>query len=139
MKKKPTKKIVFVTDFGSDYKEDLKHLLLQLDGIGVELKPKQIKHKEVVWEALESDFDILFFDWGGMSLGNDMLGSQCRALTSHAEEHPSKVYIMASLFTGYAMQDALDEFLGRKMGNVIIDIQDQKDLVRAVFSEETVT
>lgn len=68
------------------------------------------------------DFDILFFDWGGMSMGNDMLGSFCRQIIEEAENHPSKVYVMTSKFTGAAMEDALRELKDRPF-NIYLSVE----------------
>ena len=53
-------------------------------------------------------YNILFFDWGGMSLGNDLLGSFCRAITREAVDRPNTYYVMTSSFTERAMEDVLE-------------------------------
>lgn len=54
-------------------------------------------------------FDVLFFDWGGMSIGNSLLEHFCGYIIDHAREHPNRVYIMTSLFTRDAMDDLREE------------------------------
>ena len=38
--------------------------------------------------------DLVIFDWGGMSLGNDLMGHQLRALLPWAEDHPSVLVVI---------------------------------------------
>ena len=57
------------------------------------------------FDSSEQYYDVLFFDWGGMSLGNDMLSHFCDYILKEAEENPSKMYVMASSFTSRAMKD----------------------------------
>ncbi len=52
-------------------------------------------------------YSILFFDWGGMSIGNSMLNSFCRQIIEEAGDRPSVDYVMTSRMTTDAMKDAL--------------------------------
>lgn len=63
----------------------------------------------------EKSFDYLFFDWGGMSLGNSMLQHFARYLLKDAEDNPSKFYIMVSRMTADAVRDALCEMKGKEI------------------------
>lgn len=73
-------------------------------------------------------YDILFFDYGGMSIGNDLLGSFCRHILREAQDYPSRYYVMVSSFTQYAMKDALSGFASesgiRHLSNIYLSIQD---------------
>lgn len=53
----------------------------------------------------EEGFSILFFDWGGMSMGNSMIDHFCREIAEMAQEYPSKDFIMVSAMTAAAMED----------------------------------
>jgi hypothetical protein len=66
-------------------------------------------------------YDILIFDWGGMSMGNSLLEHFCRQILKEAEDRPNTYYVMASTMTKYAMEDALDE-LDTNLHNVFLDI-----------------
>lgn len=68
-------------------------------------------------------YSILFFDWGGMSLGNSMLDTFCDYITDEAKDNPSKDYIMSSQMTTYAMKDALDRFR-EVLPNVYLTVED---------------
>ena len=57
---------------------------------------------------LKESFDVLFFDWGGMSLGNSMLESFCDNIIEDAQNHTSRYYVMVSMMTSDAMRDALE-------------------------------
>ncbi len=67
-------------------------------------------------------YDILFFDWGGMSVGNSLLEHFCRYIVKEADDYPSKCYVVVSMFSEYAMRDALDEF-GEKE-NIFLTMDD---------------
>jgi len=56
-------------------------------------------------KAFEESFSIFMFDWGGMSIGNDMLRSFIRHLYKIAEDNPSKDFILLSSFTERAYKD----------------------------------
>ena len=55
------------------------------------------------------DFDILFFDWGGMTIGNSLLEHFCRYIIEDAPNYPNRCYVISSQFTEWAMNDALRE------------------------------
>jgi hypothetical protein len=55
--------------------------------------------------AFKQSFQILMFDWGGMSMGNSIIDSLIRELYRMAEESPSKDFVLLSRFTHEAYQD----------------------------------
>lgn len=82
----------------------------------------------------DEKFDVLFFDWGGMSFGNSMLEHFCRWIIGHADNHPGNVYIMTSTFTEAAMKDAL-QILPEQPNNIYLDLLDPKVIkVLKIFS-----
>ena len=68
-------------------------------------------------------YDYLFFDYGGMSLGNSLMESFCREIVRDADMYPNRTYIVVSTFTSYAMKDAKDDF-GKDLPNVFLSISD---------------
>ena len=66
-------------------------------------------------------YDILIFDWGGMSMGNSLLESYCKYILDEAEDNPNTYYVMASTFTKYAMEDAMYD-LKNELHNVFLDV-----------------
>ena len=76
----------------------------------------------------QTNYDILFFDYGGMSMGNDMLGSLCRQILREAKDYPSRYYVMVSSFTMRAMKDEMKDYLGsselRCLSNIYLSIKD---------------
>lgn len=69
-------------------------------------------------------FDYLFFDWGGMSVGNSCLDSFSRYFLQDAEENPDKLYIVISDMTKDAVIDAQREFAGKELPkNVFLDME----------------
>jgi len=59
-------------------------------------------------KAFLQSFDVFMFDWGGMSLGNDMMEHFIRRLYKSADNHPNKDYVLLSRMT----QEAYSDFLG---------------------------
>ena len=92
----------------------------ELDNIIAEFKHNGIEFESEVADtdtppmrggSSEKSYDILFFDWGGASVGcQGLFDSFCRQILEEALECPSKVYVMCSLFTVSAMKEAEAEF-----------------------------
>ena len=59
-------------------------------------------------------FDVLFFDWGGMSIGNSLLEHFCRYIVEDARAKPERLYLMVSDFTARAMRDFESELTASK-------------------------
>ena len=68
----------------------------------------------------DKPFEILLFDWGGMSVGNDLLSGFCRQILHEAAEKTDRYFIVVSSFSKEAMKDALAEF-GNLPSNVFLD------------------
>lgn len=51
-----------------------------------------------------------FFDYGGLLAGDRRsVINECKKIVQHAQDHPSRFYVLASLFTEFAVKDALRE------------------------------
>ena len=83
---------------------------------------KSMKYTDV--PPFKEDFDVLFFDWGGMSLGNSMMDHFCRYILEHAEDHPNRFYVMVSSFTKEAMADAVETLGKDKPFNVMLSVDE---------------
>ncbi len=83
-------------------------------------------HKVKFMEHLPMDekYDILFFDWGGMSMGNDILGHYCRYIIEDSKKYPNRCFVMVSSFTQSAMEDAQYEFSGEKFHNIFLNVDE---------------
>lgn len=68
-------------------------------------------------------YDVLFFDWGGMSLGNSLMESFCRQIVGIAESNPNRCFVMVSQFTKAAMEDTIRELPDRPF-NIYLTIED---------------
>ena len=68
-------------------------------------------------------YDILFFDWGGMSFGNSLMESFCEEIIEQAKDYPNRMYVMVSMMTKEAMKDALRTF-GKEaaLHNIFLDL-----------------
>ena len=97
-----------------EYEEGLKNELHTLN-----LEFPNIKLMDT--PPFNEDFDILFFDYGGMSLGNDLLGSFCRHIIRTASNYPNRYYVMVSTFTKWAMKDAKE---GYTLPNIYLTIDE---------------
>jgi len=64
---------------------------------------------------------MIIFDWGGMSLGNDLRGHQIRALTRWAEDHPSALVIIRSILSWNELQDQIRDEQLPALPNIIHD------------------
>lgn len=71
------------------------------------------------------NYDILFFDWGGMSIGNSLMDHFCREIIEESKDYPNRIYVMISRFTREAMEDAINEF-GQDIQthNIFLDFED---------------
>ena len=65
--------------------------------------------------------EMIVFDWGGMSQGNDLLGHQIRGLTRWAEDHPSALLIIRSMLSWNELQDEIRDEQIPALPNVIRD------------------
>lgn len=71
----------------------------------------------------KESFDYMFFDWGGMSIGNSMMEDYCRLIATDAKEYPSRIWVVVSSFTSYAMEEAINEF-GNDNHNIFTSIDE---------------
>lgn len=117
-------KIIYFADLMGDLEEEAKQIELQLIKNGI-TNFKKIEIREVPQFLENERFDVLFFDWGGMSIGNSLLEHFCDQIIKHAIEHPSRLYIMNSVFTAEAMQDTLTYFPEVKsISNIFLNFND---------------
>lgn len=107
--------------FNGTPKEDWERVAFQFSEGGVEFKNVEVTTKPPFRQ--QKNYDVMVFDWGGMSIGNSLLEHFCRYLLEEAEERPSKDFVMASSFTTEAMKDAVSE-LGKVPPNVFLTIDD---------------
>lgn len=75
------------------------------------------------WYPQGENFDYMFFDWGGMSVGNNIMETYCRLIAKEAKDYPSRIWIVVSTFTSYAMEEAIEEF-GNENHNIFTSIDD---------------
>lgn len=113
-------KAIYFADPGGNIKEERDDIIAELLGL---LPLKKIKIKATDIPPWKEKFDILFFDWGGLSLGNSMLEHFCRWIIKIAEDNPGRVFVMCSIMTEAAMKDALEEFGDKKPSNIYLDIK----------------
>ena len=121
-------KCIYFADLMGDIQQEKRQILRELKhDYGIELEITATDRP-----PFERKFDVLFFDWGGMSMGNSMLHSFCEEIVKHAENHPSSLYIMTSSFTEEAMKDMIDDLPKEgKPANVFLCIKDAVPLLKA--------
>jgi hypothetical protein len=66
-------------------------------------------------------YDFLFFDYGGMSMGNSLMESFIRDIINDAEKYPNRCFVMTSMFTSYAMKDAIID-IGTNVPNIFLSM-----------------
>ena len=69
--------------------------------------------------------DLVVFDWGGASIGNDMLQHQVRWLINWAGDHPSALIVVRSLASTF-LEVAMEREDMPDLPNVIADTGDLK-------------
>lgn len=114
------KKFLYYCDPMGDEQEEMKHIIIEIENLSG--KTISIQYEEQL--PLEKSFDVLFFDWGGMSIGNSMLEHFCDYILKDAQEHPSRFYVMTSTFTTSAMRDAISEFGNDKPANILLTVKE---------------
>lgn len=113
-------KLAYFCDPLGDEKEEIDLIRSDIEDSGI--VNSEIKWIEKAIDLKNCDFDVLFFDYGGMSFGNSMLEWFCNFLIELANEHPNKFFVMTSRFTAVAMRDALELFGDNKPANVLLSI-----------------
>ena len=63
------------------------------------LTPHALTFEEPRYVSDNLRADLVVFDFGGMSLGNDLLADNSRRLIRWAQDHPSSLVVIASSFT----------------------------------------
>ena len=113
------KKIIFFHDYLDDHSTELNTIVHNLKNFDFEIDKDDIE--KVLTPPLNKKFDILFFDYGGVSIGNSILHSFCKNIFYMAEEYPNRDFIMQSNFTREAMSDILREN-DKILPNIFLDI-----------------
>lgn len=104
-KKKPS--IIYFCDPVSDNKDLLTTYRRMLERWMNVPKLKIPSYSTVA--VLDKNFDILLFDYGGsyiIGLGRDVIDLIIR----HAEDHPSRYYVLTSAFTAAAVNDCAKRY-----------------------------
>ena len=94
--------------------------LKNIDGISFE----EVELTEAPPFKGDKYFDYLFFDYGGMSIGNSMLEHFSRYFMQDAVDNPSKLFCVISQFTKDAVVDAERQLGKEKPQNVFYDIDE---------------
>lgn len=114
-------RVFYWADMMGDVQEEADILVAMfLENNDINFHPIEIKEYP---SCLEERFDVLFFDWGGMSIGNSLMETFCKNILDSAENHPSRIYIMNSVFTKLAMEDAQYE-METDLANVFLSADD---------------
>lgn len=108
MKSLKNKKLIYFHDPLGDTKEEVEGIVLELQSQGYDIESTDIIPTNT--PPFDEKFDVLFFDWGGMSLGNSMIDHFCNHIIKLANDNPSRCFVMTSLQTMEAMTEAIREF-----------------------------
>lgn len=115
-------KAIYFADMAGNIQQEKKQILKILNDYGINFKIKATSNPP--WDE---HFDVLFFDWGGLSIGNSMLQHFCHWIIEHATDHPGNVYVMTSQFTKEAMKDALS-ILPETPDNIYLQLNNEKTI-----------
>lgn len=121
-------KVIYFCDIPMDGDEEADWRLheFELERLGVKVGRPKITTKP----PFDENFDILFFDWGGMGSmgGNTIFQSFCQEIVKLAEECPSRMFVMASYYTERAMKECQAELSstigGAAPENIYLTIKD---------------
>ena len=138
MSKKIKGEVLYFHDFMSneqESKEELDNIIAEFKENGIEFE-SEVKDTDTPPMG-NGGYDILFFDWGGASVGcQGLFDSFCRHILEEALECPSKVYVMCSAFTTRAMVEAKKEFErdnGEVPPNVFLTIKEAAEFFTNVW------
>lgn len=129
----------YMTD-ENETKQEVKALVDEFRSNGIEFE-FGVSSTEVApfqGESSPRSYDILLFDWGGASMGNDMLGHYCKRILKEAIDNPNRVYVMASKFTLRAMKEAQESFNAANGGlphNVFLTVSDACEYLNKLYHE----
>lgn len=123
-------KVIYFADAMGDTEEEGESIRHGLLSIGIETSVKVTD-----MPPFNEPFDVLFFDWGGMSLGNSLLDSFCRQIVEQASDYPSRIYVMASEFTKWAMEDIKGE-LSEIPHNIFLSFEDAEEQLKLLDGKE---
>lgn len=88
--------------------------------LNIEIFPQKMYGEE--FEDIK--FDILFFDWGGMALGNSLMQHFLRRILKAAELKQSSLFILVSSFTHMYMEEELNAQGIKELPYNIISFED---------------
>ncbi|MAF43731.1 MAG: hypothetical protein Unbinned7913contig1002_18 [Prokaryotic dsDNA virus sp.] len=120
-------RFVYLGDYLGDLNEECNDIKVE-----IQLKLSISNSKPIVIKIIKQypkalDFDVLFFDWGGASIGNSMMDHYCRDFIRDAKENSNKLFVMTSTMTAQYMGEELDNYLpeDRKLiSNIFLNITD---------------
>ena len=111
---------LYFADVMGDIQDEGKTLKERLNS--EQIKTPCFKIEDTPQEMFNGNYDILFFDYGGISIGNSLLEHFCSSIIELAEKYPSRYFCMVSQFTEYAMKELL-EGMGMQPHNIYFDIE----------------
>lgn len=97
-----TKVVVFCDEGFSDWEHNFKP---QFEKNSINFKNIQVFDSP---KAFTESCGIFMFDWGGMSVGNNVLEHFIRWLIKNALDNPGTDFVLLSRFTDYAYRDYLE-------------------------------
>lgn len=118
------KKGIYWHDWASDPEADMRWQVLRpLDAGGIEFERMEETDRFDLFNP-SSHFDVLFFDYGGVGLGNSLLYDNLKYIIEHANDHPSRYYVMVSEMTTEAIKEIKEELGDNKPCNIFDCIDD---------------
>lgn len=122
-------KYLYVYDFmGDGIAEafDISKIILKNTGLKIDIESSEDPNL-----IEDGNYDVLFFDWGGASIGNSMLEHFCDRILDAARNMPTRLYVMTSTFTRQAMIELMAELkleTEEIPKNLFLSVEDDKFL-----------
>ena len=137
-KEKLKYKFIYCGDYMGDLEEECNDIRKQIE------RKLKLKEGSLIIEIKEGNpigtsFDILFFDWGGATIGNSVMEHYCRGFINEAKECPNKLYIMTSAMTGQYMEDELKDELEMEhepIPNIFLNIDKALPFIKTYLEKE---
>ena len=86
---------------------------------GIEIETK-LAERFLAREIEGKSYELVVFDWGGLSIGNDLMAHQLHGLVRWAEDNPSTLVIVRSAAADYLREEIEDSRLD-ELANVLVD------------------
>ena len=130
--KKIKLKCIYYADYGGNPEEECDYIIeyYQVRGFDLDILNLIAGRRLQHWQ--DKYFDIMFFDYGGLLPGcSSLIEHECDNVIRYAEENPSKLIVITSLFTSNMLNDRIMHgeigLLDGKPANILMKMEELID------------